>query len=324
MAHEGVAMNCKDLEQALPFYLYDELAADERSAYEKHLESCPACRQTLEDSQRLHEVLARRPRIEPTPEMVVHCRQALDEALDREQLGWRALLRSLASLSSFRFAGSGALAMLTLVLFGFGLGWTLRPHSPALLNAGKIAPNTEKSDLGAPDLGHISDISQVAPDPKTGGVRITVNAERRVTLEGSLDDPRIRELLVGAVKSYDNAGIRRDTLDILKQRSDNPAVREALLHAMRNDPNAGLRLEALKAVQGMEGKDLHQALLEVVEHEKNPGVRFAAVDALADHVIKEKDNAMLPSLEELARNDPESYVRMRCASAVHTLLGDAP
>src|SRR5579863_2723278 len=82
MANEGVAMSCKDLEQALPFYLYDELPADERAAYEKHLESCPACRQTLEDSRRLHEVLAHRPRIEPTPELVVHCRQALDEALE--------------------------------------------------------------------------------------------------------------------------------------------------------------------------------------------------------------------------------------------------
>jgi len=324
MSNEGVAMSCKDLEQALPFYLYDELSADERAAYEKHLESCPACRQTLEDSRRLHEVLAHRPRIEPTPELVVHCRQALDEALDREQLGWRALLRSLPTLFSFRLAGSGAVAMLTLVLFGFGLGWTLRPHTAALLNATKNTPSLEKSDLGTPELGHISDISQVAPDPKTGEVRITVNAERRVTLEGSLDDPRIRELLVGAVKSYDNAGIRRDTLDILKQRSDNPAVREALLHAMRNDPNAGLRLEALKAVAGMEGQELHQALLDVVEHEKNPGVRFAAVDALADHVVRDKDNAMLPALEELARNDPEGYVRMRSASAVHALLGDAP
>src|SRR5579863_2723277 len=237
---------------------------------------------------------------------------------------WRALLRSLPHLFSFRLAGSGALAMLTLVLFGFGLGWTLRPRSSALLDGGKVAPSLEKSDLGTPELGHISDISQVAPDPKTGEVRITVNAERRVTLEGSLDDPRIRELLVGAVKSYDNAGIRRDTLDILKQRSDNPAVREALLHAMRNDPNAGLRLEALKAVAGMEGQELHQALLDVVEHEKNPGVRFAAVDALADHVVRDKDNAMLPALEELARNDPEGYVRMRSASAVHALLGDAP
>jgi HEAT repeat protein/putative zinc finger protein len=324
MANEGAKMNCKDLEQALPFYLYDELSADERVAYEKHLEWCAACRQALEDSRHLHEVLAERPRIEPTPELVVHCRQALDETLDREQLGWRALMRSLPALASLRFSGSGALAMLTLVLFGFGLGWTLRPHSGVLLSPSKGTPPIEKSDLGTPDLGHISDISQVSPDPKTGEVRITVNAERRVTLEGSLDDPRIRELLVGAVKSYDNAGIRRDTLDILKQRSDNPAVREALLHAMRNDPNAGLRLEALKAVAGMEGKDLHQALLDVVEHEKNPGVRFAAVDALTDHVVKDKDNGMLPALEELAREDPESYVRMRCASAVHALLGDTP
>ena len=311
-------MNCSDLEQALPFYLYDELSASDRAAYESHLETCPRCQKALENSRRLHEVLAQRPALEPTPELIVHCRQALDEALDGEQLGWRALFRSLPSIAGLRFAGSGAVAMLTLVLFGFGLGWTLRPHSRILEAPPKGGPQVDS------DLGHISDISQVSPDPKTGEVRITLNAERRVTLEGSLDDPRIRELLLGTVKSYDNAGIRHDTLDILKQRSDNPAVREALLHAMRNDPNAGLRLEALKAVQGMEGTDLHQSLLDVVEHEKNPGVRFAAVDTLTDHVVKEKDKSMLPALEQLARNDPESYVRLRCANTVHELLGDTP
>lgn len=312
-------MNCKDLEQALPLYLYDELSAEERAACEAHVETCPGCRQALEDSRRLHRVLAERPLLEPTPDLIVHCRQRLDEALDREQLGWRGLFHHLAALAGLRFSGSAAMAMLTLTVFGFGLGWTLRPR----LTAPAVTKGPTNLEAIIPDSEHISDISQVSPDPKTGEVRITMNAERRVTLEGSLDNPRIQQLLLGAVKGYDNAGIRRDSLEVLKQRSDNPVVREALLHAMRNDPNAGLRLEALRAVQGMEGKDLHQALLDVVEHEKNPGVRFAAVDTLTDQVVKEKDTSMLPALERLARQDSESYVRMRSANAVHELLADA-
>jgi len=165
----------------------------------------------------------------------------------------------------------------------------------------------------------------VAPDPKTGDVRITLNAERRVTLEGSLDDPRIQQLLVGAMKGYENAGIRRDTLDVLRARSDNPSVREALLYVMRHDANAGVRLEALNTAQGMEWRpDLQGALIEAVEREKNPGVRFAAIDTLADHVAKVKDKSLLETLERLASNDPDKYVRMKSAVAVHQLVGDMP
>lgn len=312
-------MNCKELEETLPLYLYDELPAEARAAFEKHLEACPACQGAIEDSRRLNRLLAEREAPEPTPELVVRCRQALDDALDREQLGWRGLFRGLPALS-LRFPGASA--VLGLLLLGFGLGWTLRPHSSRLL-PGENKGAASMDAAAAPDLGHISDISQVTPDPKTGEVRITVNSERRVTLEGSLDDPHIRELLVGAVQSYDNAGIRRDTLDVLKTRRDNPVVREALLRAMRYDPNAGLRLEALKAVEGLDGHDLDQPLLEVVEHEQNPGVRFAAVDSLTDHVVKEKDTSLLPALERLAREDSERYVRIRCASAVQQLAGDA-
>src|SRR5207245_2301513 len=154
-------MSCQDLDQTLLPYLYDELSAGERAAYDAHLASCSDCRSALEESRRLHQVLGQRPALEPTPEMIVRCRQALDEA----------------------------------------------------------------------------------PDPKTGDVRITLNAERRVTLEGSLDDPQIQQLLVGAVKGYENAGIRRDTLDVLRARSDNPSVRAALLYVMRHDANPGVRLE---------------------------------------------------------------------------------
>src|SRR5579863_9134453 len=130
--------NCKELEDTLPFYLYDELPAEKRAAYEKHLEACPACQAGLEDSRRLNRLLDQRLAPEPTPELVVRCRQSLDAALDREQLGWRGLFHSLPAIG-LRFSASGATTMLSLVLLGFGLGWILRPHSSALLKRSTMA-----------------------------------------------------------------------------------------------------------------------------------------------------------------------------------------
>jgi hypothetical protein len=203
----------------------------------------------------------------------------------------------------------------SLMILGFSLGWTLRPrvmHLPS----GPSAPNS--ASVTSPDLENmrISGISRVAPDPATGGVRITMDAERRVTLEGSLDDPRIQQVLVYAVRSYDNAGIRRDTLDALRVSSNNPNVRKALLYAMRHDPNLGVRLEALDAVRGLEwNADLRSAFLDSLEHDTNPGVRVAAIDVLASHA----DEAALPALLRVASSDPNRYVRLKCESAVRRL-----
>jgi len=164
----------------------------------------------------------------------------------------------------------------------------------------------------------------VAPDPQSGGVRITLDAERRVTLEGSLDNARIRQVLVDAVRSYDNPGIRRDTLEALRMHTDNPAVRAALLFAMRHDPNAGMRLEALKTVRGMEfGQDVRRALLGALEHDTNPGVRVAAVNALVEHAAEEgQDETVMPVLVKLATSDQNAYVRLQCQAAVRKMEGN--
>ena len=181
-------MSCQDLDQTLLPYLYDELSPEARAAYDAHLASCPDCRSALEESRRLHQVLGQRPALEPTPELVVRCRQALDEALDREQLGWRGLVGNwMPVLAGFRLSTQGAIAALTFVIFGFGLGWTLRPRAKVPAPEGRPIPSVSQGNVNF-GTDRFSDISQVAPDPKTGDVRITLKAERRVTLEGSLDD----------------------------------------------------------------------------------------------------------------------------------------
>jgi len=315
-------MNCDDLEKAIPLYLYEELTSEERVAFEGHVAGCEGCRARLDKSRRLHRVLSECPQPEPTPELLVRCRQALDDALDREQLGWRGLLRGWR----WNFGAAPAprlAAVLTLVLLGFGLGWTLRPRAKSLE---PIAPRGTEASLAGPDLSdlRIRHISEVAPDPQSGGVRITLDAERRVTLEGSLDDPRIRQVLVDTMRGYDNPGIRRDTLEALRTQRANPSVRAALLFAIQHDTNAGMRLEALKTVRGMEpGRDMQEALLGALEHDTNPGVRVAAVNALVEHAAEEgQDETVMPVLVKLAASDQNAYVRFQCQAAVRKMEGN--
>lgn len=309
-------MNCQELEESLPLLLYGDLSPRERSACEEHLAGCASCRAAREKLEHLHQLLAERPPAEPDATLLAEARLGLDERLDRQQHGWRALWQN--GLPAWRFQPASGFALaLTLVLCGFGIGWGLRPHAAALTSE---APGVSSAGVAAPDLEnmHISSISGVAPDPKTGGVKITMDAERRVTLEGSLDDPKIQQVLVYAVKSYDNPGIRRDTLDALRSHADNPNIRQALIYAMRHDPNAGVRLEALGAVGNLNADDdVRNALVGALEHDNNPGVRVAAVDALIDHTGKDEyDASMAQTLQHLASTDSNPYVRLKCANAV--------
>lgn len=304
-------MNCRDAEEKLTLLAYEELGAEERKEVEAHLAGCARCAALAEELGRLRAALEARPVREPSPELLVRARWDLEEALDREATGWRALVRSWAEP---RQAAPRLATALTLVLLGFSAGWAL--HRPA----GTLAPRMNGASaawLGS-DLNdlRISGISEVSPNPQTGDVRITLNAERRVTLEGSLDDPRIQQLLLDALRGYQNPGIRRNTMEALEARSDDPAVRAALLYSLRHDANPGNRIKALEAVRAMADRpDVREALLQALQHDTNDGVRVAAISALGEHPHAD----VLPVLEMVSQSDKNSYVRLQCTRVVRKL-----
>ena len=293
---------------------------------DEHLTSCDACRRVFEQSRQLGELLSECPTAEPTPDLLVRCRQRLEYALDREQMGWRALIRAwLPPVAAAHPAR--AMGALTLVALGFSLGWVLRPRVGARI-AGPAAPPADltQAKMAGGDLGsaRIRSISQVAPDPETGDVRITLNAEKKVTMEGSLDDPHIRDVMIYALKSYDNPGIRMDTLNALRQGGSDPTVRDALLYALEHDQNAGVRLEALRtAGKANWNSDVAHALLQAAENDPNLGVREAAIDSLVSHVTAEGDTDLVPSLQHLATQDSDRYVRIKSVEALHQ-MGQQP
>lgn len=316
-------MTCKDFEQSLALYIYGELPGAEHTDFEAHLASCDHCRAAVEQSKRLEELLAERNLPQPTPDLLVMCRQKLEDAIDREQLGWRALVRNWLPPAAAAHPAR-AMTALTLVAFGFSLGWILRPRVGAL--SSQPVTNIAPAQMTGGDLGgaRINSISQVAPDPETGQVRITLNAERRVTMEGSLDDPRIRQVLVYAVKSYGNPGIRLDTLNALRQGSNDPTVLGALVYALRHDPNAGVRLEALRALRKTPWDEgVQQALAAAAQADANLGVRDEAINGLVERALSAQDESLVPTLRQLAAADSDRYVRIKSLTALRQ-MGQEP
>ncbi len=316
-------MVCEEIEAKMTLYLYGELPDSECAAVEEHFAACADCARHAATARRLQQLLNQQPVAEPAPELLVHCRQALEVALDYEQLGWHSLLRDWTPALSLSHP-SGIVAVVGLVIFGFGLGWTLRPQTGRVHTA---APAQASSQATLADLSgaRISAIRQVAPDPETGGVKITLDAEHRVTMEGSLDDPRIRDVMLYALRSYSNPGIRLDTLEALRSKVDTPAVQPAFLYVLQHDPNLGLRMEALNAVRKTDwNPEVRGALLNVVEHDKNPGLRGAVVDELSRRALQQHDLQVIQELQRLAETDSDRYVRQKSLSALVALGAAGP
>jgi len=136
-------MECKTFDENLALYLYDELEAEERSAFEAHVKSCQNCRTLSEQSRGVQTLLHQRVTVEPTPELLVECREALYRALDHEQFGWRGLIRSWLPVV-IGFPASRAVATATLVALGFGLGWVRATFPTSISTTSRKWPPTRR------------------------------------------------------------------------------------------------------------------------------------------------------------------------------------
>lgn len=307
-------MKCEFVREQLSLYLYGELAAEAQADLEAHVQACAACARALAEEERLHSLLRERPMREPARELLVECRSALEEALAEEALGWRGLLRAWFGGRPVPVA-SRALVVLAVLVIGFGAGWTSRSQQAGGRGSGPVAASPW---VGA-DLNdiRISNIREVGADPQTGNVRLTLDAERRLALEGTLDDPKIQRILIYTVKNYENPGIRQDTLGLLRARVRDPEIRNALIYALHNDASAGVRREALDTLSELEwDASIRQTLLQVLDRDRNPGMRVAAINVLTEHA----DEEIVPVLRKLARNDRNPYVRWKCNNALRTAL----
>jgi hypothetical protein len=198
-----------------------------------------------------------------------------------------------------------------------------------------------------------------SPEPDSKNVRVMLSAEQPMELTGNVDDPAVRSVLTFVVSSGQrfDSGMRLDCLDALRTRSENAEVRSALLCAARRDQNPAVRLKALEALHAsVSESEVREALLQALQHDSNAGVRVEAVNLLvrslqeaqqqdAAHMamalpelsagsmsnMVQAGNANVPALSngslqnviralnDLQRNDPSRYVRLRSAAALREI-----
>lgn len=308
-------MNCDWVKQNITFYIYDELADDARHDLEQHIERCADCAGELKAAREfrvtMSEVL---PSAEPSPNLLTASRMRLSEALEtaEQRRHWPWALDVAGWLRQLRFAP--ALAVL-LLMFGFAggimAGYKILPGQRTNIQVPSPAPS-------APTEATLAGIQSIIPEPGSRKVEIQYQTVVPEKVQGSIDDPRIQQLLLYAARNNYNAGVRMDSVDLLAQRPEDRQVRQALLYALRYDRNPGVRLKALDALGPYVQSDtsVRNAVLEALLNDSNPGVRSEAITLLKP--VK-ADGTVRQTLQQLSRRDKNTYIRSESQRVLATL-----
>jgi hypothetical protein len=301
-------MSCDWTKEAIPLYHYGELAPEEEERFEHHVNGCETCRGELERHRRMMAALDRRGTEVPAA-LLAECRHDLMRSIYRDEA---APVRKAGAWASFQegfaalFAGFsrfrqplGAMALLALGWFSARL--TTTPPRPA---ADAVTP--------AQDVVY-SSVRSVQPDA-SGQVRIALDETRRRMVTGSLEDGRIRQLLMAAAREEDNPAVRVESVGILQPASAD--VRQVLLSAALHDPSAAVRLKAVEALNAAAAQpDVRKVLAEVLMKDENPGVRIRTIDLLTQH----RDESMVGVLQDVVQRESNSYVRLKCEKVLNEM-----
>jgi hypothetical protein len=302
-------MECELAQQQIALFAYGELPDDQCHALEGHLAACKRCQEEFAAVQALQQAMALAPASEPSANLLAQARLRLEEALDSmPRTSW------LMRIEQSMFRGVGMLgrapvAASALLFLGLGSGswagyqFAARSHRPVAELAGAVE--------GA---GKIANVSSIVREPNTENVEVHFNRLVPETTQGSLDDPRIRELLLLGTQSQLNPGVAQNSVSLLAreceaghQCTDGP-IRKALLVALRYDKDNGVRLNALNGLKPYVAEDMsvRDGVLEALLDDPDPTVRSRAIELL--HPV-EADSSVREVLHTVASEDDNPHIR---------------
>jgi anti-sigma factor RsiW len=314
-------MNCDLAHERIVTAAYGELSDELTHELERHLAACPHCQSEREQVFALKVLADAHPVIEPGPNLVARARLRLDEALDAlppkrwyERLGER-ILNNFATLQ-----GAPAAAVLLLsagagvgLLGGYQYAQSRAAHAAATQTASSAATGAD-SAVSLPALANIAGVSSIVREPKSEMVDVGYNQLVSRQIEGSLDDPAIRQLLMLASEDATSPGVRNDSVALLAAEcraghSCQPTgIREALMVALRYDRSPKVREKALEGLQPYVADDVRvrDAVLEAVLNDNDSAVRTAAIGLLEP---VDADTSVRQVLFSVSNSDDSPQIR---------------
>jgi hypothetical protein len=308
-------MNCEIAHERIVTAAYGELPDDQIHELERHVASCPECRTERDQLLALKVFADAHPVREPAPNLIARSRQRLAEALDAlppkrwyERLSQR-MTNNLASIQA------APVAACLLLVAGIGAG-SLGGYEYAQNRAAHAAAmqNANLAQLAPVAQAEIANISSIVREPNSKMVEVRYNQVVPQRMEGSLDDPAIRQLLMLASENSASAGVRDDSVGLLAAECraghscQAAGIRDALMVALRYDKNAGVRQKALEGLEPYVTQDVRvrDAVLEALLNDSDARIRTAAVTILEP---VEGDTSVRQVLHTVANSDQSPQLR---------------
>jgi hypothetical protein len=315
-------MNCELAHERIVTAAYGELSDELTHELDRHMAACPHCQREREQIIAL-KVLADAHRVlEPGPNFVARAHLRLDEALDAlppkswyERLGGR-ILNNFATL---QHAPVAALLLLVAgagagVLGGYQYAQSRSAHEAAEPASSSTSDSKVPSAPAPLALANVAGVSAIVRQPNSEIVDVSYNQLVPRQIEGSLDDPAIRQLLMLASEDAASPGIRDDSVALLAAEcraghSCQPTgIREALMVALRYDRSSKVRQKALEGLEPYVADDVRvrDAVLEAVLNDSDPAVRTAAIGLLEP---VDADTSVQQVLYSVSNSDDNPQIR---------------
>ena len=337
---------CAEIHESVVLAVYGELPDDEVHALAMHLEGCPECREEQEQLFALKTLSEANPLPDLDANLVARSRTRLEEALDAlPPKRWYDRVAEWMTRTANGLQAAPAAACLLLVA-GVGAGslggyefaqrhalnlpTTAAAPAPTVPSANSLSANTASAKMmprtqiangpaGPVPAGEIAGVSAISQKPNSNLVEVSFNQVEPHQVQGTIDDPEIRQLLMLASQNAASPQVRDSSIGLLAAacRSEHgcqgksPAtsdIRDALMVTLRYDRSAAVRRKALDGLQPYIGEDMRvrNAVLEALLNDPEAQIRSAAISMLEP---VEADTSVRQVLSTVALSDENSRIR---------------
>jgi hypothetical protein len=317
-------MNCELAHERIVTSAYGELADDKVHELQRHLSDCADCRKEQEQLFAMKVLADVLPVQESGPNLVARSRLRLNEALDAlPPMRWyehlmQRLLNSMASLQAAPIAAG------LLLVAGIGAGslggyeFAQNRAAHAAANAPVIATDQTRSTqpIGTvlPNIADVASVSSIIRKQGSDMVEVSYNQLVPQHIEGSLDSPAIRQLLMLATENSASTGVHDDSVGLLAAECraghscQAAGIRDALMVALRYDKNARVREKALEGLQPYVAEDVRvrNAVLEALLNDSDPHIRAESISLLEP---VEADTSVRQVLYSVSTSDDSPQIR---------------
>jgi len=167
--------------------------------------------------------------------------------------------------------------------------------------------------------GAIASVSGIVQTPNSELVQVNYNRLVPETVQGSLDDPQIRQLLLLGTKLATNNDVHADSVALLASEcraghncdgsgDGTNEIRSTLVSSLRYDKSPEVRLKALNGLQPYVAQDEHvrDAVLDALMHDKSADVRTQAISMLTP---VQADSSVRQVLRTVSSQDANPSIR---------------